>query len=149
MLLSRQVTSASFATPWTVTCQAPLSMGCPSQEYWSGLLFPSPGDLPDPGSKPVSPALAGGFFTTEPRGRPCRRLCLNKRLAVPDSESNVGGKTVSVCVHTCTDRKRGTRMCEVRFCGLSCCLVVVERCHQSLFFNYYMSREFFFKYFAH
>ena len=43
---------------------APLSMGFPRQEYWSGLPFPSPGHLPDPGIEPVSPALAGGFFTT-------------------------------------------------------------------------------------
>ena len=42
---------------WTVACQAPLSMGFPRQEYWSGLPFPSPGDLPDPGIKPMSPAL--------------------------------------------------------------------------------------------
>ena len=41
--------SNSFATPWTRACQAPLSMGFPRQEYWSGLLFPSPGDLPNPG----------------------------------------------------------------------------------------------------
>jgi len=44
--------------------------GFPRQEYWSGLPFPSPGDLPDPGAKPVSPALAGGFFTTEPPVKP-------------------------------------------------------------------------------
>ena len=43
-------------------------MGFPRQEYWSGLLFPSPGDLPDPGIEPESPALVGGFFTTEPPG---------------------------------------------------------------------------------
>ena len=58
-----------FATPWTVAPQAPLSMEFSRQEYWSGLPFPSPGDLPDPRIKPVSfafPALAGGFFTTEP-----------------------------------------------------------------------------------
>ena len=42
----------------------------PRQEYWSGLLFPSPGDLPDPGIEPVSPALAGRFFTAEPLGKP-------------------------------------------------------------------------------
>ena len=56
-----------FATPWTVSLQAPLSMGFPSPEYWSGLPFPSPGDLPSPGIKPAfltSPALAGRFFTT-------------------------------------------------------------------------------------
>ena len=71
-LLSHSVTSTS-ATPWTVACQAPLSMGFPRQEYWSGLPFPSPGDLPDPGIKPTSPespALADRFFTTEPAGKP-------------------------------------------------------------------------------
>ena len=62
--------SDSFVTPWTVAPQAPLSMGFPRQEYWSGLPFPSPGDLPNPGTEPVSPALAGGFFTTEPSGLP-------------------------------------------------------------------------------
>ena len=46
-----------FATPWTVAYQALLSMGFSRQEYWSGLPFPSPGDLPDPGIKPGSPAL--------------------------------------------------------------------------------------------
>ena len=47
----------TLATPWTVACQAPLSMGFSRQEYWSGLPFLSPGDLPDPGIKPGSPAL--------------------------------------------------------------------------------------------
>ena len=62
-----------FATPWTIACQAPLSLGFSRQEYWSGLPFPSPGDLPDPGIEPesfVSPALAGGFITTAPPGKP-------------------------------------------------------------------------------
>ena len=61
-----------FVTPWTVACQAPLSMGFLKQEYWSGLSFPPPGDL-DPGIKPwspASPASAGGFSTTEPPGKP-------------------------------------------------------------------------------
>ena len=49
-------------TPWTVACQAPLSMDFSRQEYWSGLLFPSPGYLPHPGIEPASPALEGGFF---------------------------------------------------------------------------------------
>ena len=60
-------------TLWTVARQAPLSMGFSRQEYWSGLPFPSPGDPPDPGIKPmapVAPELAGGFFTTEPLGKP-------------------------------------------------------------------------------
>ena len=56
-------------TPGTVACQAPLSMGFSRQEYWSGLPFPPPGDLPDPRIDPVSPALAGRFFTTEPPGK--------------------------------------------------------------------------------
>ena len=47
----------TLATPWTVTCQAPLSMGFPRQEYWCGLPFPSPGDLLNPGIEPRSPAL--------------------------------------------------------------------------------------------
>ena len=61
--------SDSLMTPWTVAHQAPLSMEFPRQEYWSGLLFYSPGDLPGPESEPVSPALVG-FFTTEPPGKP-------------------------------------------------------------------------------
>ena len=56
-------------TPWTVVCQAPLSMGFPRQEYWSRLPFPSPGDLPNPGIVPMSPVLAGRFFITEPAGK--------------------------------------------------------------------------------
>ena len=47
----------TFTTPWTVACQAPLFMGFPRQEYWSGLPFPSPGDLPGPRIEPRSPAL--------------------------------------------------------------------------------------------
>jgi len=62
--------SKFFATHWTVVHQAPLSMGFFRQEYWSGLPFPPPGDLTDPGIKPVSPALSGRFFTTAPSGKP-------------------------------------------------------------------------------
>ena len=61
--------SDSSATPWTVARQSPLSMGSPRQEYWSGLPFLPPGDLPNPGVEPESSALAGGFFTTEPPGK--------------------------------------------------------------------------------
>ena len=53
-------------TPLTIDLQASLSMGFHRQKYWSGLPFTSPGYLPDPGIEPVSLALAGGFFTTEP-----------------------------------------------------------------------------------
>ena len=56
-----------FATPWTVAYQAPLSMEFSSQDYWSGLPFPSPGDLPNPGIEPRSPALQTGALPSEPR----------------------------------------------------------------------------------
>ena len=52
-----------FATPWTVTRQTPLSMEFSRQEYWSGLPFPTPGDLPNPGIESTFLALAGGFFS--------------------------------------------------------------------------------------
>ena len=55
-----------FATPWTVACQAPLSMGFSGQEYWSGLPFPSPGDLPNPGIEPGSRALQADALSSEP-----------------------------------------------------------------------------------
>jgi len=63
----------TLVTPWTVARQAPLSMGFSRQEYWSGVPLPSPGDLPLPGMEPMSaasPPLAGGFFTSEPPGKP-------------------------------------------------------------------------------
>jgi len=70
LLFRHLVMSNCFVAPWSVACQAPLTMGFFKQEYWSGLPFPSPEDLPDPGIKPTSPALAGGFFTAEPPGKP-------------------------------------------------------------------------------
>ena len=69
-----------FETPWTIACQALLSMDVSRQECWSGLQFPTPGDLPDPGIDPgavASPALAGGFFTTVP----CGKLCIVGSIA--------------------------------------------------------------------
>ena len=62
-----------FATPWTVACQAPLSMRSSRQEYWSGLIFPSPGDLPGPGIKPGSPALQADSLPSEPPWKPERK----------------------------------------------------------------------------
>ena len=59
-----------FATPWTVAYQASPSMGFSRQEYWSGLPFPLPGDLPDPGIEPGSPALEADALTSEPPGKP-------------------------------------------------------------------------------
>ena len=60
---------SDYVTAWTVARQTPLSMEFSRQEYWSGMPFLPP-DLPDPGIKPVSPALVGRFFTTEPHGSP-------------------------------------------------------------------------------
>ena len=59
-----------FVTPWTVAYQASLSMGFSRQEYWSGLPFASPGDLPHPGVKPRSPALQADALPSEPPGKP-------------------------------------------------------------------------------
>ena len=58
-----------FAAPWTVARQGPLSMGFPGQEYWSGLPFPSPGDLPNPGIKPGTPELQAGALPSESPGK--------------------------------------------------------------------------------
>ena len=106
-------------TPWTVACQAPLSMAFSRQENWSGLPFPSPVDLLDPGIEPIFPAFARGFFTTEPPGKPklsgyknliykrlsrkhcfhfhCRKISLRKTdewhlfaLSFPLSSPNIG-----------------------------------------------------------
>ena len=60
-----------FATPWTVAYQVPPSMGFSRQEYWSGLPFPSPGDLPSPGIEPGSPALQTDTLPSEPPEKPC------------------------------------------------------------------------------
>jgi len=83
----------TFVTPWTVACQAPLSMEFSRQEYWSGLLFPSLGHLPHPGIEPVSPASAGGFFITEPPGKPTKPLFIPTDLK-------------SLVWFTSTDKKR-------------------------------------------
>ena len=65
VLYSRSITSL-----WTIAHPAPLSIGFPRQKYWSGLSFPTPGDFPNLWIKPTSPALAGGFFITEPSEKP-------------------------------------------------------------------------------
>ena len=63
-----------FATPWIVAYQASLSMGFSRQEYWSGLPFPSPGDLPNPGIESSSPAFQADAITSEPPGKPYNTL---------------------------------------------------------------------------
>ena len=80
LLFSCSVVSNSFATPWTIDHQAPLSMGFPRQEFWGGLPFPSAGDLPGPGIKPPSPELAGAFFAMEPHGTPICSFILSTTI---------------------------------------------------------------------
>ena len=85
-----------FATPWTAVCQAPLSMGFSRQEYWSGLPFPTPGHLPDPGIKPVTPvsaASADGFFTKAPLGKPKQ-----KWTADPVPSRGNGSTFIYLCI---------------------------------------------------
>ena len=65
---------SNFETPWTVAYQAPLSMGYSRQEYWSVLPFPSPGDLPDPGTESRSPTLQADALLSEPPGKPLKLL---------------------------------------------------------------------------
>ena len=72
---------SDFVAPWTVARQAPLSMELPRQEYWSGFPFPSPGDLPDPGIEPTSPALAGGFFN--------KHHLISESYVTSDSKNNM------------------------------------------------------------
>ena len=86
--------SDSFATPWTVACQTHLSMGFPRQEHWSGLSFPLPGDLPNPGIKSRFPALAGRFFTTESPGKPNHTSSLSFRTHT--TSANTGGGQLSL-----------------------------------------------------
>ena len=72
-----------FVTPWTVAHQAPVSMGFPRQEHWSGVLCPPPADLPDTGidpKPPMSPASTGGFFTTRPSGKPVTYFTLPSKM---------------------------------------------------------------------
>ena len=70
MYVSHSVVSKSLQLQWTVVYQAPLSMEFSRQEYWSGLPFPSPGDLPDPGIEPGSSTLLADSLPSEPPGKP-------------------------------------------------------------------------------
>ena len=92
-----------FATLWTVGHQAPPSMGFPRQEYWSGLPFPSPGDLPDPGIEPRSPSFQADALTSEPPGKPHmpwgNQLIIKKKWSIlkPDLEYRCIAKSSISC----------------------------------------------------
>ena len=73
----------TFATPWSVAHQAPLSLEFSRQEYWSGLPFPFPGDLPDPGIEPGSPALEAEALTSEPPGKPFMKCNFRQIISLP------------------------------------------------------------------
>ena len=77
-----------FATPWTITYQAPPSMGFSRQECWTGLPFPSPGYLPDPGIEPGSPALQAEALPSEPPGKPNK-----KPVLCPENQYYLGNKS--------------------------------------------------------
>ena len=76
-----------FATPWTAAYQAPPSMGFSRQEYWSGLPFPSPGDLTDPGIEPRSPEFQADALTSEPPGKPQYNTYSNAQILYEMSSS--------------------------------------------------------------
>ena len=76
LLFSCLVMSDSFVTPWTVACQAPLSMGFPKQEYWSGSPFPPPGNLPNSEIKPPSPVLQADSLPLSHQGSLVQHLDL-------------------------------------------------------------------------
>ena len=73
---------SNCAAPWTVALQAPLSMGFSRQEHWSGLLFPPPGGLPNPGTEPESPALQADSLPSEPPGKPNPWLVVRAKRAL-------------------------------------------------------------------
>ena len=98
-----------FVTPWTVAYQASPSMGFSRQEYWSGLPFPSPGDLPDPGIEPVSPALEADALTSGPPGKhlvskSCPILCNPIDCSTPGRATSLPCPSLSprVCSDSCS-----------------------------------------------
>ena len=102
LLFSRSVASECFITTWTEAHRDPLIMGFSRQEHQSGMPFPSSGDLPSPGMKPASPALAGGFCTTEPPGKTPWRMHSTCHIAdaqemAPKSHAGPASQTCSSC----------------------------------------------------
>ena len=99
-----------FVTQWTVAYQAPPSMGFSRQEYWSGLPFPSPGDLSNPGIEPGSPAFQAAALTSEPPGKPWWGFCPGKYLGTPqNSTTNAETNTWVNLKYSTTDAGRRIR----------------------------------------
>ena len=92
LLFSHLVVSDSFVSPWTVALQAPLFMEFSSQEYWSGLPFPSPGNLPNPGIEPTSPALQVDSLLLSHQGS------LTKTVMIKFTEIEISRILPSFCI---------------------------------------------------
>ena len=88
-----------FATPWTVAYQAPLSMGFSRQECWSGLPFPSPGDLPNPGIEPGSPALQADALPPEPPRKPLTTVTAKSLQSCPTLCDSIDGSPPGPSIH--------------------------------------------------
>ena len=90
-----------FATPWTVAYQAPPSMGFSRQEYWSGVPLPSPGDLPNPGIEPGSPAFQADALTSEPPGKPSNGPQVHEKLFyITNNHENTSQNDNEILSHT-------------------------------------------------
>ena len=104
----------SLRPAWNVAHQAPLSMGFPGQDSWSGLPFPAPGGLPHPGSEPTFPALAAAFFTPESPGKPhldtVISICLCVCVCVCVSNLLTGLDSLVVQVVKCLSATQETRV---------------------------------------
>ena len=87
-----------LVTPWTAVCQAPLSMGFSRQEYWTRLPFPSPGDLPNPGIQPRSPALPADSLPTELQGKlfPTKTCCSQINKLIEKKKMKTAWKALSI-----------------------------------------------------
>ena len=96
-----------LATPWTVAHQAPPSMGFSRQEYWSGLPFPSPGNLPDPVIEPTSPTLQADASTSEPPGKNMKYMSPNAKFICTDCFL-----VSTVCLNQCFSSKDGKCVCK-------------------------------------
>ena len=91
LLFRHSVMSNSLWPPWTVACHAPLSMGFPKQEYWSGLPFPSPRDLPHPGAEDASPAWQAGSLPLSHLGSPTDGVVYCKEQALVSNRKGLHG----------------------------------------------------------
>ena len=116
----------TLCDPWTVAHQAPLSMGFPRQQYWSGLPFPSPGQLSNPGIKPRSPALQADSLPSEPPGQPISFCRWFIHLWLCWVFTAAHGLFVAVCrsslvaVSSLPLRSTGSRACRLQELQLEC-----------------------------